>query len=144
MMYGQLCAEFYDADKKFATNNELKLYKELFSKNDSILEPMCGSGRLLIPLVQQGYNVHGIDNSAYMLKRCRERANSLGADPVLYEGNIENYPFEYQFQYIIIPLGSFQLLYPRRSLQNTRKISCAFNIRRKTHYGFVYPMGSNV
>lgn len=46
MMYGQLCTEFYDADKQFSPSEELQLYQELFSKNDCLLEPMCGSGRL--------------------------------------------------------------------------------------------------
>lgn len=44
MMYGKLCTEFYDADKQFAKADELKLYQEVFTKNDLILEPMCGSG----------------------------------------------------------------------------------------------------
>lgn len=112
MMYGQLCAEFYDADKKFASPYELQLYQEVFIHKDLLFEPMCGSGRLLIPLLQLGYQVHGLDNSPTMLNHCRQRAKALHLDTVLHQGFIENWLSSQQYQGVIIPLGSFQLLYP--------------------------------
>src|ERR1700722_5256057 len=89
MMYGTLCTEFYDADKKMAPPDEVDFYKTLFKTADLILEPMCGSGRLLIPLLREGYTVHGIDNSSDMLKSCRERAAAFGLEPTLIEARIE-------------------------------------------------------
>jgi len=77
MMYRQLCSEFYDVDKKYASSEEVDFYRKFFNEDDLILEPMCGSGRLLIPLMQKGYNIHGIDNSPDMLKACKERAAHL-------------------------------------------------------------------
>src|SRR3989338_2099362 len=125
MMYGQLCTEFYDADKKFASLEELQWYQELFSKNDRILEPMCGSGRLLIPLLQLGYNVQGLDNSASMLESCKKRAQGLSLKPVLYQNSIENFPLDNHYEGIIIPLGSFQLIYPReKAYQALEKFKC--------------------
>ncbi len=112
MMYGQLCAEFYDADKKFASTEELQLYKEVFIHKDLLFEPMCGSGRLLIPLLQLGYQIHGLDSSPVMLNHCRQRAQELHLNPVLYQGSIETWSTPQQYQGIIIPFGSFQLLYP--------------------------------
>lgn len=114
MMYGTLCTEFYDADKTFATAEELKFYQEHFSKKDCILEPMCGSGRLMIPLLQLGYTVHGFDNSQSMLESCKKRAHELNLEPNLCQDGIESYSSDIQYQGIIIPLGSFQLLYPRQ------------------------------
>jgi SAM-dependent methyltransferase len=112
-MYGQLCTEFYDADKKFATEEEIDFYKSIFNVSQHILEPMCGSGRLLIPLLQAGFTVDGIDNSKYMLKSCKERALKLGLTPRLFENNIEAINFNNEYDGIIIPFGSFQLFYPR-------------------------------
>lgn len=113
--YGKLCTEFYDADKKLANadGGELQLYQELFSKEDSILEPMCGSGRLLIPLLQLGYDVEGFDDSTHMLESCKQRAKKIGLNPILYQNTIGNFSTNKQYQGVIIPLGSFQLLYPR-------------------------------
>ncbi len=114
MMYGSLCTEFYDADKKFATSEEVNFYKSLFKKSDLLLEPMCGSGRLLIPLMQEGYAIYGLDNSHDMLESCKKRAGQFGLTPILYEEKIETASFPHQYNGIIIPFGSFQLFYPRQ------------------------------
>ncbi|KTD04004.1 methyltransferase, ubiE/COQ5 family [Legionella geestiana] len=113
MMYGELCTQFYDADKEFAQSNELQLYQDLFGKNDVLFEPMCGSGRLLIPLMQLGYTVHGLDNSPSMLASCRHRAEKLNLIPILTEGTLEDFSNNTKFNGIVIPLGSYQLFYPR-------------------------------
>jgi 2-polyprenyl-3-methyl-5-hydroxy-6-metoxy-1,4-benzoquinol methylase len=36
--------------------------------NGSILEPMCGTGRFLLPLFEEGFNIHGFDASEHMLE----------------------------------------------------------------------------
>lgn len=113
MMYGQLCTEFYDADKKFANADELALYQELFSKDQVLFEPMCGSGRLLIPLMELGYDVHGCDNSASMLASLEIRARERSLNPSIYHQRLEDVSLNQQYHGIIIPLGSFQLFYPR-------------------------------
>lgn len=122
MMYAQLCTEFYDIDKKFADQEEINFYTQFIKKTDLILEPMCGSGRLLIPLMQQGYNIHGVDNSPSMLKSCRERAAALGLQPTLFEQAIEKMSLPQQYDIILIPFGSFQLLYPRSEAMNVLQI----------------------
>lgn len=111
--YGNLCTEFYDADKQLADADELQLYQELFSKETPILEPMCGSGRALIPLLQLGYDIEGFDISTHMLKRCKQRAEKLGLNPTLFQNTVDKFSTNKQYQGVIIPLGSFQLLYPR-------------------------------
>ncbi len=121
-MYGKLCTEFYDADKKFAKEHELNLYKELFSKDDTIIEPMCGSGRLLIPLLQAGFHIDGFDSSKSMLASCKQRAKKLKLQPHLYENSIDDFSPQKQYLGIVIPLGSFQLLYPRKKAYEALKI----------------------
>lgn len=46
----------------------------------SILEPFCGTGRILIPLVQAGYSLAGLDQSAGMLERLRQKLARLPQD----------------------------------------------------------------
>ncbi len=115
MMYHKLSTEFYDIDKQFATADELALYQETFSKNEVLLEPMCGSGRLLIPLMQLGYEIHGIDNSSSMLDSLKKRAADLSLNPIVHVQALEVLTLEHKYHGIIIPLGSFQLLYPREN-----------------------------
>ena len=60
--YGRLCTKVYDITKPFASGSELDFYKQHLQKSALILEPMCGSRRLLVPLLQEGFTVHGLDD----------------------------------------------------------------------------------
>jgi SAM-dependent methyltransferase len=43
----------------------------------NILEPFCGTGRILIPLALEGHRVSGMDQSAGMLNRARQKMGQL-------------------------------------------------------------------
>ena len=45
----------------------------------AVLDLCCGPGRFAIPLALRGYQVTGVDSSAFLLKRAQERAERLGA-----------------------------------------------------------------
>jgi hypothetical protein len=116
--YGALCALFYDADKPRAPDAEVDGYAtRLPSDAGPLLEPMCGSGRLLLPLLQRGFNVHGVDASAAMLARCAERLTAAGLDTPFARQDIAalNLPFRYAAAFIAA--GSFQLLADPSSAQ---------------------------
>ncbi len=53
--------------------------RKLIGKRKSlrILEPFCGTGRILIPLVSDGHNVVGLDRAKTMLDRAWEKVNEL-------------------------------------------------------------------
>src|SRR3954453_4195035 len=82
--YGKLSTEFYDLDKPEAPPDAFDFY-EAFAREAAgpIHEPMCGSGRFLLPLLAQGLDVSGSDTSLNMLDACRKRADSLGLQPKL-------------------------------------------------------------
>jgi len=52
----------------------VKFYKEIFGKKKykDILDCACGTGQMLIPLAQMGYNVTGIDLSTKMVRRASQ------------------------------------------------------------------------
>ncbi len=111
--YGPLSARFYDADKPQASAAELDFYAAALPRDaGGILEPMCGSGRLLVPLAEAGFSVDGADASAAMLARCEARL--AGSDPPraarLFRQDVAelNVPFRYAASFIAA--GSFQLL----------------------------------
>lgn len=57
--YGNLCTEMYEILHKEAPQDELEFYLSYAEKGMSILEPMCGSGRFLVPFLERGYNIKG-------------------------------------------------------------------------------------
>jgi SAM-dependent methyltransferase len=78
-----------------------------------VLELACGSGRLLAPLAQAGFAVTGVDSSAAMLERARERLNSLDLQVTLVQQPIESLALDGHFRTIIVGLDSFGLLTSR-------------------------------
>jgi SAM-dependent methyltransferase len=61
-------ANFYHADHA-SFNDDLPFYRELArSTGGPLLEAMCGSGRLLLPLAQAGFRITGFDSSLQMIQ----------------------------------------------------------------------------
>lgn len=110
--YKSLCTEFYDFTKPFASGEEVAFYTEKLG-GKTILEAMCGSGRLLIPLLNAGLKVDGLDYSPEMLANCRERLKKENLTSTLYEQSMEEINLSHIYDAIIIGFGSFQLLHPR-------------------------------
>ena len=109
--YGPLCTLFYDADKPRATEQELAWYRARLPKDGgAVLEAMAGSGRLLIPLTEEGFRMHGVDSSEAMLASCSARLRDAGREARLFRQNVAalNVPFRYGAT--IIAAGSLQLL----------------------------------
>jgi trans-aconitate methyltransferase len=76
----------------------------------SSLELGVGNGRFLIPLVEAGLRLEGIDSSADMLDRCRRHAAARGLDVVLHRGDIAPLDLGRRFGALVCPAGSFTLV----------------------------------
>ena len=78
--YGALAAEIYDIGKPLGRmpNTEFHLQR-LRGETRPILEPACGTGRTLVPLLQVGLDVTGFDRSPDMLEGRRARCASPSA-----------------------------------------------------------------
>src|SRR5229473_2535191 len=90
-----LIAPFYDAEHGHF-DEDLNLYSNFAELCGSpLLELACGSGRLLVPLAREGYELTGVDTSASML--------NLGQ----------------KFRLAFIALGSFGHVYTRQEQRKT-------------------------
>ncbi|MFA7157486.1 MAG: class I SAM-dependent methyltransferase [Bacilli bacterium] len=120
--YKKLCSEYYDLDKPSAPAEALKYYsKEALRANGPILEPMCGTGRFLIPLLEKGLNVQGVDASSEMLELCKEKCKSKNLYPKLYFDTLKNLDLPIKYNYIFIPSGSFGLLINKQEAKESLK-----------------------
>lgn len=124
-MYGKLSTEYFDIDKFDPI--EAPFYEEILKgTNGLILYVMCGSGRLLLPLLKKGYNIEGLDYSAPMLENCCQRAREQGLKPILHRQSFTNMSLEKKYDVLLILGGSFQHIFPRESaiqaLQNAKTL----------------------
>lgn len=69
--------EIYDQEE--TQTHDLKFIMKLLqnTKCSTILEPFRGTGRILLPLAEEGHEIVGIDSSAGMLKKLREKLHEL-------------------------------------------------------------------
>ena len=59
-LYLGLCTQFFDLDKPVPTFEEYAFFHHYIAQAQGhILEPMCGTGRYLIPYTQEGFNIEG-------------------------------------------------------------------------------------
>jgi SAM-dependent methyltransferase len=76
----------------------------------SALELGVGNGRFLIPLVEAGVALEGIDSSADMLARCRRHAVERTLDVILHRGDMAPLDLGRRFGALVCPAGSFTLV----------------------------------
>ncbi|MFD0960336.1 class I SAM-dependent methyltransferase [Paenibacillus chungangensis] len=124
--YGPLCTEVYDHTKAIgqSINGDIDYYlKRLTGCNGRILEAMAGSGRVMIPLLETGLAVDGVDYSSDMLASCRKRCEDRGLTADLYESGLQELALPHRYEAIIIPSGSFLLIEQReQSLLALRRL----------------------
>jgi SAM-dependent methyltransferase len=70
-------AEIYDQIETY--RDDVELIRRLIRERRTlrILEPFCGTGRILIPLALEGHTLVGLDQSIGMLERAREKVSQL-------------------------------------------------------------------
>jgi SAM-dependent methyltransferase len=109
--YGSIAAEIYDLDKPFGALPDTKFHLERFRGfRGRVLEPACGSGRTLVPLLEAGCDAAGFDPSAEMLDQCRARCAERGFTPDLSNQRFEDFRYDQPFAAILVPAGSFTLI----------------------------------
>lgn len=121
--YGELSTLFYETTKPVGTelDGDITAYKEhLGATTGKILEAGVGTGRMLIPLLQAGFDVEGVDISSQMLSQCRKNLKAHQLTAPLYEQDLTQLALPTKYEAIIMPTGSFCLLPRAKALQILR------------------------
>jgi SAM-dependent methyltransferase len=109
--YSSLEAElhdpFWDAEGPSA---ELPLMRTFLAHfPGTALEIGSGSGRLLIPLSLEGFELEGLEPSAEMLALCRKKSAVVGLEPGLHAGTMESFKPSKRYSALLIPAFTLQL-----------------------------------
>jgi len=76
----------------------------------AVLEPACGSGRLVEALARRGHRVTGFDASDAMLDFARERMRTAGLDARLVRRRMEDFAFRARFDVAHCLVSTFKYL----------------------------------
>jgi SAM-dependent methyltransferase len=118
--YDQI-APFYDIEHAhFDEDVNLYInYAEMCS--GPLLELACGSGRLLVPLASEGYELTGVDSSRSMLDLAQQALEEAGVAEqcTLVQENMCTMRLGQEFCLAFLALGSFAHVYTRQEQRQT-------------------------
>jgi len=102
-------ARFFDADYADYTD-DLPLVEAYAQRTGGpVLELGCGTGRLLLPLANAGYEVTGVDLSPEMLRIARSRAEAAGVAQrvTLVQGDYTDAPLAGAYRLALVMMNTF-------------------------------------
>ncbi len=105
--------DYYDRTYR-SRRDDVEFYRATARRlGGPVLELGVGSGRVAIPLARDGHEVVGLDPSAPMLARARERARELapGARLSLREGDMRSFALRRRFALVVAPFNVLMHLY---------------------------------
>jgi hypothetical protein len=114
--YLRLCTEFYDLDKPMLSGGpEYDFYMAYARQaHGPILEPMCGTGRFLIPMLQARLPIEGFDASPHMLHTLKQKYAALSdKSPPVTQQFVQDFKSPKRFGLIFVPFGSWGLVIDR-------------------------------
>jgi len=72
-----------------------------------VLELCCGTGRILIPCLEAGAPIEGLDAAPAMLEHCRAKLARLGRTADLGAGDMRDFTRRHRYALILIAFNSF-------------------------------------
>lgn len=72
-----------------------------------VLDVACGTGRILLPLLQAGVDIEGLDLFEPMLRTLRAKAAALGLSPRLHQADMSDFSVPRKFGLVMIPFNAF-------------------------------------
>jgi SAM-dependent methyltransferase len=111
-------ADLYDV----YVNTQFDIPYWLDLASGSILDLMCGTGRVTLPLIDAGHDVTAIDNSPELLDILRQK---LTHPATIIQADVCDFDLERQFDLVILPFNAFAEIVDeadqRRALQAIRR-----------------------
>lgn len=98
----------YDAELRADPGEDVAFYRRRARRADGpVLEVGCGTGRIYLELLADGVDAVGIDVSAAMLDRLREKARRRGLVPAVERADMADFELERQFSLVLLPSATF-------------------------------------
>lgn len=72
-----------------------------------VLDVGCGTGRVMLPCLQSGVDIDGLDLFEPMLARLRKSAAKLGLSPRLYRADMSEFRLSRRYELVMIPFNAF-------------------------------------
>ena len=130
MIFNQY-AHYYDIFyKNKGYKKEILYLEQLFKKYRkakirTILDVGCGTANHMIPLIESGYSVTGVDASSQMLKIAREKLNRAGFNADFIQDNSQTFTINRKFDAVICLFSVINYAAANGDILRTLKNICA-------------------
>lgn len=99
-------------DTKYTFSQDIPMYARYAeSTGGPILDIGCGTGRVLMPMIQAGYQVTGVDNSSHMITLLKSKLSQIQESTrglvTILEEDISNADFPTGYKLAIITVNTF-------------------------------------
>ncbi len=109
--------------------NKVKQYGE------PILELVCGTGRVTIPIAKEGFSITGLDLLNSMLKEAKRKSIDHGVEIEWIEGDMSKFKLNKKFKLILMPGCAFNGLL---DLENVEKCLNCVKKHLEPNSGFIF------
>ena len=118
-LYSGLDAEFYD-ELLEGELDDLPFWSELLKNLPGpALEVGCGTGRILLPLLQAGHSIDGMDSSKRMIALLKEKASEAGHEVDARVQTMEELDMGKSYELVFIPGFSLQMVDSRELVKQS-------------------------
>ena len=108
--YKGLVAAWYD-DLLAEECKDIEYYAEIIQPKDApVLELACGTGRVLLALLENKVSTDGLDLSQPMLDICKQKVEKGQFQSNLFRQDLSSFELGKSYQTIFVSGGSFQLM----------------------------------
>jgi SAM-dependent methyltransferase len=95
-----------------------------------VLDVACGTGRILLPCLQAGVDIEGLDLFEPMLRTLRAKADTLSLSPRLHQADMSDFSLQRRFALVMIPFNAFI-----HNMTQAAQISCLRCCREHLYSG---------
>jgi len=133
--------QYYDMVFRDETAAEVRFFEQAFQrfadgKVKRLLEPGCGSGRLVTEMASRGYDVAGVDLSQPMLDYLARRLRRRGLHAELRREDMTRMEFEAPFDAAFCTFNTF-----RHLNDETAALAHLRNVAKQLRSGGIYMLG---
>ena len=122
---------YYDVSFSYDMKDELSFISNVFRKylilnSPKLLEPACGTGRLIVPLVKKGFNCSGFDLNENALLYLKEKLNRNNLYANIKKADMSTFEVENKYDGIYCTVDTFRhLLTEKKAIQHLENVSFA-------------------
>jgi len=115
----------YDLENRDKVEDIPFYLKQIKKYGEPVLEIACGTGRITIPVREQGIQITGLDISGPMLAFAKKKAASKDVHIEWVRADYRNFNLDKKFALILLPFNSIAHLHSLESIE-----SCFYSVKK--------------